>query len=299
MSDTHSISFNGNEWIDILDPSPEQMKALSAKYKLDNHLVRDCMEPDHLPKYDFVDNIHFLILRFYAPEPGKPNVTIQELTNKIAIFFTDKFVITIHKSGCSFLEDIKRKFKDASMYASVAKLIIKIAWYALESFDEPGEKLAEQIDMYETQLLVQQMVSGDTKNLYDIKRQASVSQKVIMLMLEPINHISVNKDEKPAYQDLKDQYLKMQTIYHQCVDDVTNLLNLSMSISSHKTNEVVKVLTLFSVFFMPLTFIVGVYGMNFRFMPELSEKWGYPAVLALMVIVSLIIFIWFRKKKWL
>jgi magnesium transporter len=299
MSEPHSISFNGNEWIDIPDPSPEQMKTLSTKYKLDDHLVRDCMEPDHLPKYDLVDNVHFLILRFYAPEPGRTNTTIQELTNKIAIFFTDKFVITIHKSECHFLEEIKRKFVSAAMYASVAKLIIKIAWYALESFDEPGEKLSEHIDIYEKHLLLEQMVADYTKQLYNIKRQASVCQRVIMLMLEPINHISVKEEENPAYQDLKDQYLKMQTIYHQCLEDVNNLLNLSMSISSHKTNEVVKVLTLFSVFFMPLTFIVGVYGMNFRFMPELSEKWGYPAVLALMVIVSLVIFIWFRKKKWL
>lgn len=299
MSEPYSVSFNGNEWIDIPDPSAEQMKALSTKYKLDDHLVRDCMEPNHLPKYDLVDNVHFLILRFYAPEAGKSNATIQELTNKIAIFFTDRFVITIHKSECHFLEEIKKKFMNASMYASVAKLIIKIAWYALESFDEPGEKLAEYIDTYEKRLLLEQMVADYTRQLYEIKRQASVSQRVIMLMLEPINHIGVNEDEKPALQDLKDQYLKMQTIYHQCLDDVTNLLNLSMSISSQKTNEVVKVLTLFSVFFMPLTFIVGVYGMNFRFMPELNEKWGYPAVLALMVFVSVVIFIWFKKKKWL
>ena len=60
-----------------------------------------------------------------------------------------------------------------------------------------------------------------------------------------------------------------------------------------------KVLTIFSVFFMRLTFIVGIYGMNFEFMPELKEKWGYPGVIILMAIVTVLIYSWFKRKKWL
>jgi magnesium transporter len=72
-----------------------------------------------------------------------------------------------------------------------------------------------------------------------------------------------------------------------------------MSFAAQKTNDVMKVLTIFSVFFMPLTFIVGIYGMNFEFMPELKQKWGYPIVLIVMAIVTGVIYQWFRKKKWL
>jgi magnesium transporter len=72
-----------------------------------------------------------------------------------------------------------------------------------------------------------------------------------------------------------------------------------MSFAAQKTNEVVRVLTVFSVFFMPLTFIVGIYGMNFDFMPELKEKWGYPAALIFMAAVTAIIYFWFKRKKWL
>ena len=100
-------------------------------------------------------------------------------------------------------------------------------------------------------------------------------------------------------QDVRDQHLKMQTLFNLVMDDCNNLLNLSMSFSSKKTNDVMKVLTKFSVFFLPITFIAGVYGMNFRYMPELAQKWGYPVALALMAIVTGIIYAWFKKKNWM
>ena len=119
-------------------------------------------------------------------------------------------------------------------------------------------------------------------------------------MVEPINHINVRQgEESHLLQDVRDQHLKIQTLFSQILEEVNNLLNLSMSFSAQRTNEVIRVLTLFSVFFMPLTFIVGIYGMNFEFMPELRQKWGYPAVLIFMGLVALIIYIWFRRKKWL
>jgi magnesium transporter len=83
------------------------------------------------------------------------------------------------------------------------------------------------------------------------------------------------------------------------LEDVNNLLNISVAFAAQRTGEVMRILTVFSVFFMPLTFIVGIYGMNFEFMPELKERWAYPAVLILMAIVAGFIFWWFRKKKWL
>ena len=89
----------------------------------------------------------------------------------------------------------------------------------------------------------------------------------------------------------------MRTLYGQVVEEVNNLMNLFMSFSAQRTNDVVKVLTIFSVFFMPLTFIVGIYGMNFEFMPELKQKWGYPGVMILMFIVTACIYIWFKRKK--
>ncbi|HEX5962233.1 MAG TPA: CorA family divalent cation transporter, partial [Gemmatimonadales bacterium] len=91
----------------------------------------------------------------------------------------------------------------------------------------------------------------------------------------------------------------MYSYAEELVEDVNNLLSIQLALASHRTNEVVRVLTVFSVFFLPLTFIVGIYGMNFEFMPELRKHWGYPAVLAGMGLVTLIIYLWFRRRGWL
>ena len=287
------------KWIDVLNPSQAEMQELSDQYQLNNDIVQDCMQPQHLPKYELVDDVHFLILRFFSKDPGKPIATIQELTNKIAIFYTEKFIITIHKSEAAFLEEVRKRYLDKKKCDSVSDILVKIIWNDLESFDDPVTKLSEKLDSYESEVMLKKISPDLTQELYMIKHEASVSHKILMLMQEPINHVQPEKGNTSAVQDMKDQYLKMLTLYSQVLDDVTNLMNLYMSLSAKRTNEVMRVLTVFSVFFMPLTFIVGVYGMNFKFMPELNWRLGYPIVMIFMAIVTIIIYFWFKRKKWL
>ena len=297
MALKENIICENAKWIDITEPTTQEMEMVSQEYHLHSQLVRDCMQPDHLPKYDSVDEVDFLILRYFSHVFEKKMATIQELTNKIAIFYTKNFLITIHKEPIQFLTNIQRKYIEPQKCSGPEEVVIKILWQALETFDDPANRLSEQVDFFENQILLKTVTNAQIEALYYIKRQASISNKILMLMAEPINHIRFKED--PAFQDVKDQQLKMVTLYNQILEDVNNLMNLYMSFSAQKTNDVMKVLTIFSVFFMPLTFVVGIYGMNFEFMPELSKKWGYPAVLILMVIITIIIYGWFKKKKWL
>lgn len=299
MAIKEQFSGKGIKWIDVTEPTTAEMDELSTHYNLNTQMARDCLQPEHLPKYEYDDegHVHFLILRFYAHSSGKTVSSIQELTNKIAIFFNKEIVITIHVSHTQFLETIaKRATKNCS---STTDLLTKIVWQSLETFDEPANRLSEQLDFHESQVMLKKTNADITEALFYLKRQASLSQKVLMLMLEPINHIRVKPEEEALIQDVRDQHLKIQTLYSQILEDVNNLLAISMSFSAQRTNEVMRILTLFSVFFMPLTFIVGIYGMNFEFMPELKEKWGYPGVLIFMALVAGCIYLWFKRKKWL
>lgn len=294
----HAIC-EGLNWISITDPSSAEMEELSEEFGLNQHIVKDCMEPEHLPKYEFVDDVNFLILRFYARESGKRNTTIQDITNKIAIFFTDRFLITIHRSDVGFIKVIREKFVSTGRCSTTIDVVTRIIWHALETFEDPANRLAEQVDFFENQIIQRQTDKDQLEALFLIKREASLSNKTLLLLREPINHVHPIGENQSAIQDVRDQHLKMITLYAQVLEDVNNLMNMYLSFTAQKTNDVVKVLTIFSVFFMPLTFIVGIYGMNFEFMPELSKKWGYPAVILIMLAVTVIIYVWFKRKKWL
>ena len=294
----HLICEN-KRWIDLLNPTDTEMQKLSAEFNLNAYIVRDSMEPMHLPKFDVVDDINFLIIRFYIEHVEKKIATIQDLTNKIAIFYTDQFLLTVHKYEVPFLEVLYNKYTAAGKCTSTEEVVTKILWNALETFDDPAQRLSEQVDFYENNLMTGKTHRSHALELYHIKREASIAHKILTLMQEPINHIRTIPKDDPALQDVHDQHLKMQILFNQVLDDVNNLMNLYMSFSAQRTNEVMKVLTIFSAFFLPLTFIVGIYGMNFHYMPELSEKWGYPAVLLLMIIVTGIIYAWFKRKRWL
>lgn len=287
------------KWIDITEPTTTEIETISKEYNLHYQLVRDCMEPDHLPKFDTVDEVNFLILRYYSHAFDKKMATIQEITNKIAIFYNTDFLITIHRHPIQFLSNIQKRLIEKEKCSRTEEVVTKILWQGLETFDDPAQRLSEQVDFFENHILLRTITNEQVESLYYIKRQASVSNKVLMLMSEPINHIRTIPKDDPALQDVKDQHLKILTLYNQILEDVNNLMNLYMSFSAQKTNDVMKLLTVFSVFFMPLTFIVGIYGMNFEYMPELGKKWGYPAVLILMVIVTVVIYQWFKRKKWL
>jgi magnesium transporter len=299
MAIKDSVVCENVKWLEVVQPSVQEIEQLSKDYHLHYQLVRDCMEPDHLPKYDEVDDINFLILRYFDHGFDKKMATIQEISNKIAVFYTKEFIITIHKEPIRFLTNIRNKYIQKGKCASAEEVVTKILWYALETFDDPAQRLSEEVDFFENRILLRMVSSEQVEALYYIKRQASISHKILILMAEPINHIRTIPRDDPSLQDVKDQHLKLLTLYNQTLDDVNNLMNLYMSFAAQKTNDVVKVLTIFSVFFMPLTFIVGIYGMNFEFMPELRSKWGYPVVLILMVVVTIIIYTWFKKKKWL
>ena len=111
--------------------------------------------------------------------------------------------------------------------------------------------------------------------------------------------VFVHDSTRPYLRDLYEHTIQVIDTVETFRDMVSGLLDIYLSSVSNRLNEVMKVLTIISTIFIPLTFIAGVYGMNFRFMPELQEWWGYPAVLGAMLLVTLLIYRWFRSRGWL
>jgi magnesium transporter len=178
-------------------------------------------------------------------------------------------------------------------------MVIRILWNVVHSYEEPANRLAEQIQFYEEKIIRRDTSQQQVENLYYLKRKTTIALKLLQFLNAPVNRLPVSEENEAALEDVRDHHLQVTTLYASALDDINNLMNLYLSVSSHKTNEVVKLLTLVSVFFMPLTFIAGIYGMNFKYMPELEHPWGYAAVWILMGVVVLILYRWIKTKKWL
>ncbi len=287
------------EWKDVFNPSEEQLLELSQQYHLPKDAVIDCMQSEHLPKYEVFDNYNFIIIRFYDSFCKLESDNIRQLTRKVAIFYNQDFILTVHRSQSEFIEKIADKYASDKNIKHPFDIACKVIKNALETFAEPLSNMDKEVDVYETNIFLKKRVPDLLKNLYLIKRKTAVIKKLNYITKLVIEPMPGSHRRNSFYEDMRDYHLRLETETEELHDNINNLLNIYISVSSQKTNEVMRILTVFSAFFLPLTFIVGVYGMNFEFMPELHKDWGYPGVLIFMTLITIVIFQWFKRKRWL
>jgi magnesium transporter len=291
---------SGFEWLDIVNPLPEELQEIATQYNLHANALKDCLQPGHLPKYELIGETSFVIVRLYTPDtPEEEADTIQELTNKVAIFYSEKFLITIHRKPLTFIEEIKADIVDTGRCRGTFHLLNRVVRGSLLTYEAPADILSRSLEYYEDRIFLKEKTQPVLKGLYFQKRKIDLIRRMLLLTRDVIENIDDPAENNPNTRDTRDLYVRLQTMYDTLSDNTNQLFNIYFSLASHRTNEVIRVLTIFSVFFMPLTFIAGIYGMNFDVMPELRHPWGYPGALGLMAVITLGIFLWFKRKGWL
>lgn len=286
-----TTQFKGFTWIDICQPDKEKLSELATAYGLDVYQIRDSIETGHLPKIEEQTNYTFLILRAFTARVNDRITNVNELSNKIAFFYNKEKIITIHRSEFSFLNDASKDFECQE------QLLIHLIDKMLDTFVAPVEKLSLQIDHTEHNLFLKDNSKVSLENLYYLKTQTRITKKLLHITDNVLQQIQVQEESKTALQNVKDQLLSLHLAYDEVSEDAHNLLHTYLSVNAQKSNDVMKLLTVFSAFFLPLTFIVGVYGMNFENMPELKMQSGYYWVLGIMMLVVIFIGVWFKRKK--
>lgn len=290
------------KWVDITDPDDNEMMKLSKEFQIPSGMLINCFGPELAPKCENFQTFDHIVIRIFDSNSSSDSDTIQELTNKMIFFVSEKFIITIHRFDFDFMDGIKRKWESENYpeIHSPFHIVWEIFNQAMNSYETPIEQAMLLVDEYETEVFNGTTNQSILQELYILKRNASVFKRMIHLTKEIIVRLEITKKEhEPLIQELRLNTDRLKFLSDQLQENATSLLNLHLSISSHRTNEVIRILTVFSVFFLPLTFIVGVYGMNFKFMPELENHWGYPLIWVAMISVTAGIFFWFRKNGWL
>lgn len=296
-------------WMDVVGPTPADLEDLVRRFQLHPVSVQDCLDPEHLPKFEKMENADFLIVRSYDLESDFRASTVQALTRKLAIFFSDRFLLTIRRTHQPYVERIFEKWKTLTQLPSfptqriTAELLLETA----NTYIRPVDDATIKFEAYED-IVFHNEKKVRLHQIYLLKRRVAIMKCMLWRLLEPVREIAdeSKKELRPHFQNTEESIGKLTFQLAETDENIKSLLSLQVSLSSqktneasHKTNEVMRVLTIFSVFFMPLNLIAGIYGMNFLFMPELQWHYGYFLALGGMFAVSLGIFLWFKKRGWL
>jgi magnesium transporter len=291
---------NGHQfqWIDIGDPTPEDLKKLSIEFDIHETSLQDSLEPYHLPKYERHEDYVFIILRAVDPSRPADSSDINELTRKVAIFLGKEFLITVHRTDIQFIKSLREKWaKRLPTYRGDPKLhlCLDILSQGFNSFDPPIDEALGLLNSFEQESGVH------LEKVYSLRKQSSTFKRLLRLSHDICVKLNADCDQQSRIyvQDLKEDLENTLFFSEDLNESIHHFINLQLSLQSQKTNETMRVMAIFSAFFMPITFIVGLYGMNFKFMPEIDWEYGYLFSLGLMLTSSSAIYFWFKKKKWL
>lgn len=295
--DSHSIS-----WINITGlTDAAQITELSDRFGINMLTMEDVLNTDHRPKFDEFDNYVFMVLKMLSLTPDG-----ELQSEQLDIILGNNFVITFQEWPGDVFDPIRerlrsQKGKIRSMSAdylaySLADLIIDNYFVVLEHL---GEKI-EQIDIS----LMSQHNQDLLHKIYEFKMQLFYMRKMCWPLREVTGKILhsdsplLTSSTHIFFRDLYDHSIQIVDTSETLRDIILGITDLYMSSLSNRTNDVMRILTIIATLFIPLTFIVGVYGMNFKYMPELEWKYGYPGIWAVMISIIIGMLIYFKRKKW-
>ncbi|NDG84254.1 MAG: hypothetical protein EBX52_04350 [Proteobacteria bacterium] len=287
------------QWKDVQVREPAVLAELAREHDLHPEAVQDCLDPAHYPKAESFGDTLFLILR-YVDHEAKPDAdTLLGMTRKMAFFRKDSFLLTVHRGEAPFLKALNQNPPEG-MTEPDARLF-RILKLCIGSFKPLLDSIEQEMDAIEREIFIRKLAPDEIFRLHRSRSRISVVKRLMLhtgMLMQNLGSL-LPASNAAAIQDLRESAEAHFRIADELMEDAHNLMQLQLSLASQRTNEVMRFLTVVSLFFLPLTFIVGVYGMNFKFMPELEEKWGYPAVWLLMIGVSLFIFVRVRRSGWL
>jgi len=254
-------------------------------------------------KIEFFPNYVYIALKMIYWNENEQEISIEH----ISLVLMDNIVLSFQEKEGDVFNPIRQRIK--SKAGKIRKSSSDYLLYALldsivDQYFLVLEKLGEQSETLED-FLINQPSPENLQTIHMVKRNLLFLKNAVWPLREVINKLEkdesslIHKNTKLFLRDLYDHTIQVIETVEALRDMVSGLLDIYLSSISNKMNEVMKVLTIIATIFIPLTFIAGIYGMNFNFMPELSWKWGYPAILGAMFLIGLGMMYFFKKKKWL
>ena len=276
---------------------------LGREFELHALILEDILDTGQRPKCEDFENYIFIVLKMLGYDDKKDGITSEQ----VSLVLGPNFVISFQERVGDVFEQIRERIRGAK--GRIRKMGADYLAYALidavvDNYFVILEKLGERIESMEEQL-VAEPDEKTLREIHSVKREMISVRKSVWPLREVISSLQRTESALVAettgvyLRDVYDHTIQVIDTIESFRDTVSGMLDIYLSSISNRMNAVMKVLTIIATIFIPLTFIAGVYGMNFKYMPELGWRWSYPLVWLIIIIVGGCMLVYFRKKKWL
>ncbi len=290
------ININGLHEVDIIEK-------LGKEYNIHPLVLEDILHTDQRPKIEDFDDYLFIISKMLSYDEGEQRIQ----TEQFSLILGPNYIITFQEKDGDVFDSIRERLRKQKgrlrregpdyLAYTLIDAIVDHYFIILEKIDERMEQLEEE--------LTKNPGPETMQNIHHLKRELIFLRKSVWPLREVVGILEREElrliQEKTTifFRDVYDHTIHVIDTIETFRDMVSGMLDLYLSNISNRMNEVMKVLTIIATIFIPLTFIAGIYGMNFEFIPELKWHWGYPLVWVVMIVIGVLMLIYFKKKRWL
>lgn len=291
-------------WVDMMDIEDNDIDLLSSVFNIHPLTIEDIIMPNARPKIENFGEYLYIIMFALEPQNGKMRSRIN--TIELDCCIGRNFLITCHTAPIPPLGVCKDRVKKQSptimhgpdmLLYSILDSCVDSYFPIITEFDQMVDEMSEE--------LFKEPGRSTLKRIYKLKNDIIQLRRIIGPQAD-VAGLIVRGEFKfilPSniayFRNIHDNLVRLNDVIGASRDVITGAMEAYAAIVSNRLNEVMKTLTVITTIMMPLTLIASIYGMNFKHMPELEHKFGYPTIIAIMIIVTVSMLIYFRRKKWL
>lgn len=281
----------------------EAIERIGQHYELHPLVMEDIVNIAQRPKIDEYDDYIFVVLKMlYYDEDG--NI----VSEQVSFILGEEYVLSFQESEGDVFDSVRNRITQGK--GRIRNMQADYLLYALmdavvDHYFSVIEALGDKIEVFETAIFSGQVDDDISQKIQNLKREILRLRRAIFPLREVINRIEKNENNLinhktiTYFRDIYDHLIQVTENIDIYREMIWSLMDMYMTTISNKMNEVMKVLTIMASIFIPLTFIAGVYGMNFNYMPELQFEYGYFVIWGIMIFTFLGMLYYFKRKKWL
>lgn len=292
-------------WVDMESPTTADEQVLLDVFKFHPLTVEDCRENRHYPKVEEFPGYIYLIVHGVRADTSPDRFNTIELDG----FLGANYIITYHHDSFRSINDVKQLLRTSPVgcQRGPAFLLHQILDRIVDYYSPVLDDFDDRIDRLESEIFAsKQPNNAILSQIMDLKRSVLRMRRISVKQMDVILRMSrgefselIPEDMRPFYRDIHDHLVRVTDLAESYRDLISGSLEAYLSVVSNRMNEIMKVLTIFSAVMLPLTFIAGVYGMNFDNMPELHSRYGYYTAWAIMIVVAVGMLFFFWRRGWI